>query len=147
MANISVIIPTLNVADEIGPTLASLGSLDGLALIREVIFADGGSEDRTGEIAEACGAELVTGAPGRGGQLRRGLEAASGSWLLILHADTELAPGWETQLLQFMRHHPDKAGYFRFALDDRGMSPRMLSWSVAARNSRRRRCPSRHSLQ
>ena len=133
MAEISVIIPTLNAAREIGPALGSISSLDGLALIREVIFADGGSEDEIEKIAEACGAEIVTAVPGRGGQLRCGLDAAAGSWILILHADTRLGAGWENSLQVFMQNHEDRAGYFRFALDDEGVMPWLLARLVALR--------------
>jgi len=63
-------------------------------LIREVIFTDGGSTDDTAEIAEEVGAKFITGPPSRGGQLRRGCAAARGTWLLILHADTQLGLGW-----------------------------------------------------
>ena len=55
MDKISIIIPTHNVAQLVIPTLQSLGTLDGLDLIREVIFSDGGSDDSTEEIASACG--------------------------------------------------------------------------------------------
>ena len=47
MDKISIIIPTLNVAHVVSATLESLGTLDGLDLIREVIFSDGGSSDAT----------------------------------------------------------------------------------------------------
>lgn len=93
-APISVIIPTLNAGQALPACLAALG--EGLAegLIREVIISDGGSQDDTSRIADAAGAVLLRGPASRGGQLRRGCAAAQGAWLLVLHADTVLQPGW-----------------------------------------------------
>jgi glycosyltransferase involved in cell wall biosynthesis len=70
--------------------------IEGLSqgLIRELIVSDGGSDDGTVALAESAGAKILIGPPSRGGQLRRGCAAAKGRWLLIVHADTVLAPGW-----------------------------------------------------
>ena len=93
-APLTIIIPTLNAADALPATLDSL--LPGVAagVIREVIVSDGGSMDETVEWADDAGCEIIRGAPGRGGQLKRGAEAAKGDWLLFLHADTHLPPEW-----------------------------------------------------
>lgn len=135
---ISVIIPTLNAEAGLAGTLAGLvpAAVDGL--IREAIVVDGGSSDATAAIADAAGADLVRGATGRGGQLAAGAKRARFPWLLFLHADTLLAPGWEREASLFMERvdmgaRPLAAGAFRFALDDIGFRPRMLERLVAAR--------------
>lgn len=56
----------------------------------EVVVSDGGSRDGTVEVGRKLGATVVTGRPGRGGQLNRGARAATGDVLLFLHADTLL---------------------------------------------------------
>ena len=93
-APLSVLIPTLDAAPALPACLAAL--VEGLeaGMIREVIVSDGGSVDATRAIADAAGAQVVTGPASRGGQLRRGAEAAQGAWLLVLHADTVLPEGW-----------------------------------------------------
>lgn len=93
-APISVIVPTLNAGNHLSECLAAL--VEGLdaGLIRELIITDGGSTDDTHALAEAWGAVIVSGEASRGGQLRRGCGQAQGTWLLVLHADTQLAPGW-----------------------------------------------------
>ncbi|MEM6727961.1 MAG: TIGR04283 family arsenosugar biosynthesis glycosyltransferase [Pseudomonadota bacterium] len=93
-APLSIVIPTRNAARDLPGALGSL--MEGLeaGMIRELIVSDGGSDDATLAIAEAAGADVLEGAPGRGGQLGRGAEAARAPWLLFLHADTQLAPGW-----------------------------------------------------
>ena len=92
MAQLSVIIPTLNAEAPLRRSLPSLASLSALSMMREVIFADGGSSDRTAAIAEEAGAVVVRAARGRGTQLAAGAERANGAWLLFLHADTALEP-------------------------------------------------------
>lgn len=124
-APISVIIPTLNAATALPGCVAAL--MEGLnaGLIREVIVTDGGSSDDTARIAEAIGAEVLTGPASRGGQLRRGCEAAQGDWLLILHADTQLDPGWAELVAPALSS--DAPGYFRLAFDARGAGPRIVA--------------------
>lgn len=116
-APLSVIIPTLNAVDSIGPTLGALVAGAGDGLVREVILADGGSTDEIGIVAEECGAHLLHGEPGRGVQLQAGGEAARGEWLLFLHADTILPEDWVETVRRHMNRHGDKAGYFRLRFD------------------------------
>ena len=84
-----MIVPTLNEAPVIGPLLTNLAAQTGDF---ETIVSDGGSTDAT--LAAVDGqAKIVTGPPGRAGQLNRGAAIASGEVLLFLHADTALPPG------------------------------------------------------
>jgi rSAM/selenodomain-associated transferase 2 len=135
---ISVIIPTRDAEKDLAPTLAALipAAIDGF--VREVIVADGSSSDRTLTIAENAGVEVVETAPGRGRQLRAGANRARFPWLLFIHADTELAPGWETVAANFMHkvdsgRIPPAAAAFRFRLFDEGWKPRLLEAAVAVR--------------
>jgi rSAM/selenodomain-associated transferase 2 len=59
----------------------------------EVIFADGGSEDRSAAIAACAGFGVVRAERGRARQMNAGAAAASGDVLLFLHADTRLPDG------------------------------------------------------
>ncbi len=85
---LSIIIPTLNEAQQIGWRLKQLRALR-LAGV-EVILADGGSTDQT--VARAASlVDLVVAAPrGRAAQMNAGAACASGTALLFLHADTRL---------------------------------------------------------
>jgi rSAM/selenodomain-associated transferase 2 len=135
---ITVVIPTLNAEATLGPTLASLVSAAVDGLVREVIVVDGGSTDRTAEIVDHAGANLLTGNKGRGQQLAAGAAQARFPWLLFLHADTVLVPGWEREAGLFMQRidmgdRPSAAAAFRFTLDDEGAKPRVLEQLVALR--------------
>lgn len=137
---ISVIIPTLNAQETLADTLTALVSACVEGLIREVIVADGGSGDRTLAIAEQAGATVVTSKAGRGAQLKAGAETARFPWLLFLHADTILEPGWEREASHFIERVDDgrlkpSAACFRFALDDMGARPRTIEQGVAVRTA------------
>ena len=137
-AMISVIIPTLNAEASLAQTLATLVPAAADGLIREAIVADGGSTDGTAAIAEAAGANIVMASGGRGGQLAAGAMRARFPWLLFLHADTVLAPGWERETTRFMQRidegsEPPAAAAFRFAFDDHGWRPRLWERGVALR--------------
>ena len=105
-APISIVIPTLNSACLLPATLLSL--MEGLdaGLICEVVVTDGGSNDSTQVIAEAWGAEFIAGAASRGGQLRRGVAASRGEWVMVLHADTILQDGWAGEVRKRMHEGP-----------------------------------------
>lgn len=124
---LSVVIPALNAAATLGPCLAALGEAE------EIVVVDGGSSDSTAAIAEAAGARLVRSARGRGIQLAAGAAAARGGWLLFLHADTILAPGWRSAAGRHIAGHPDRAACFRFRLDAGEARARLVEAGVALR--------------
>ena len=124
---LSVVVPTLNAASTLEDCLARLSD------VRDVVVVDGGSRDSTQAIAAASGARLVVTEPGRGGQLRLGAEAARGDWLLFLHADTLLEPGWLDSVRAHVEEAPDKAGCFRFRLDARAWQARLIEAGVSLR--------------
>jgi rSAM/selenodomain-associated transferase 2 len=137
---ISVVIPTLNAQATLAATLAALVPAAAEGLVREAIVVDGGSTDRTLQIADAAGADILATPAGRGSQLAAGAARARFPWLMFLHADTVLETGWEDDAGRFIRDveagsRPDKAAAFRFALDDRGWKPRVWELGVALRCS------------
>ncbi len=82
--HLSVVIPTLDEAENIGALLERLSRTPGVS---EVVVSDGGSTDGTRKIVRASQARLVESEPGRGIQLRAGAREAKGEVLLFLHAD------------------------------------------------------------
>ncbi len=117
---LSIIIPTLNATPALGPCLAAIGP------DCDVIVSDGGSTDQTRLLARTAGARLITGTPGRGGQLVRGAAASDADWLLFLHADCVLQDDWRSQVAAAMAQ-PEKAHVFRLRFDAPGMMPRIVA--------------------
>ena len=132
---LSVIIPTLDAAAALPATLAALDEGREHGLVREVVVADGGSHDVTVALAEWYGAQVVAAPRGRGAQLAAGAATASGGWLLFLHADTRLAPGWAATVAAFIgaSSNRGRAGYLRFRLDDPSAAARRVEAVVAWR--------------
>jgi rSAM/selenodomain-associated transferase 2 len=109
--------------------------LQASAIVKEIIVVDGGSSDDTVCIAKAAGASVIERTRGRGLQLAGGAVAALGEWLLFLHADCRLEPGFETAVGAFLATQAagSQAGYFDFALDDAASAARRLERIVAWR--------------
>ena len=127
---LSIVIPTLDAAATLPATMSAVAGS-----AAEIVVADGGSRDGTVALAAAAGVRVVAGPAGRGPQLAAGADAASGDWLLFLHADTRPEPGWRDAVQSFMADPGNhrRAGYFRFRLDDPCAAARRLEALVAWR--------------
>ena len=111
---VSIVIPTLNEAPQIGDTIAATVAADA-----EIIVSDGGSSDRTLALAREFGVRVVTGGKGRAGQQNRGAAVARGRVLLFLHADTRLPRGYVNHVFETLMDRRTVLGAFRFATDAR----------------------------
>ena len=89
MAGLSVVVPVLNEARHLPFLLADLQRWpDAL----QIVVVDGGSTDKTIQVAHQGGAQVVQSpVQGRGQQLQRGLQLSQHSWLMVLHADSRLS--------------------------------------------------------
>lgn len=134
---LSVVIPTLNEQDHVVRCLESAQGLEaGWDGPVEVLVADGGSDDRTVELATIAGAAVLVTDPGRGVQLRTGVRASSGELVVMLHADTYLDPAAGTQLARAMGDAQIACGAFRQRIDAPGRWYRWLESGNAYRVTR-----------
>lgn len=99
--NLSVIIPTLNEAERLAKTLAAVKEQPA-----EIIVVDGGSRDRTVQVARHYTPHVIPAKRGRGIQQDVGARRASGDALIFLHADTLLPRGY-ARLIQEVLADPE----------------------------------------
>jgi len=112
---ISIIVPTLNEADNLRATLDALQNFGDA----EIIVVDGGSDDATVSIARDYHIKILHSKRGRGSQLQTGGAAASGDVLWFVHADTVPAPDCLRQMKSVLQNENAVGGNFtiRFAGD------------------------------
>jgi rSAM/selenodomain-associated transferase 2 len=132
---VSIIIPALNEEKIIASTLKALGKLGGEF---EIIVVDGGSDDRTEEVARLslsafARSRLIASRRGRGTQLNAGAQAASGEVLLFLHADTELPENAVALIGGAIKNPEIVGGNFRLAFDGGGLASRLFARIYDAR--------------
>ena len=129
--DLTVVIPTLNAAGTLAGCLDCRREAAGV----EIIVVDGGSGDETLAVARRRKARVATAPRGRGGQLRAGAATTGRPWLLFLHADTQLQPGWSEAVARWTCRPQARESFavFRFKLDDAGWRARLLERLVQAR--------------
>jgi glycosyltransferase involved in cell wall biosynthesis len=135
---ISVVIPALNSERLLPRCFDSLITAAVRGVVRDVIVCDAGSTDATLAIADAAGAHIVHAHKGRGPQLAQGAAAAKSDWLLFLHPETALEPGWEAEAESFISQavmERPRAAVFRFALEDFGGEARRAELKARLRTA------------
>ncbi len=111
-ARISVIIPALDEEASIARAIRSCREAGPC----EVIVVDGGSRDRTVEIARGRGDAVISAPRGRATQMNAGAAVAGGEVLLFLHADTLLPGGSVPAVLGALQDPAVIGGAFRVRL-------------------------------
>jgi glycosyltransferase involved in cell wall biosynthesis len=97
-APLTVVIPTLNEASQIGDCVRGLGWAS------EVIVVDGGSKDGTVASARAAGARVLDDAePGIAAQRNAGIAVAKNEWVFALDADERIGPALAAELAEVVR--------------------------------------------
>ena len=104
---ISIIIPTLNEAENLRKLVSSLSREK---LPHEIIVVDGGSRDGTLRGLPKGFSTIISSAPGRGAQLRAGAARATADILLFLHADSEIPEGGLRQVVRTLNEKPEIVG-------------------------------------
>lgn len=114
MAQLAVVIPALNEADQLPRLLDQLYEQSNIEL--EVVVVDGGSTDRTVGIAKQSGAKVIETQPGRGRQMNRGAASTSAPLVLFLHADSQLSSASQlAEAVQLLKSTQQQLGHTRVA--------------------------------
>lgn len=122
---VSIIVPALNEEMRIGSTLRALQALSGE---KEILVADGGSEDLTVEIATGLGVRVVPCERGRGCQIRTAALEASGTVLWFVHADTRPEMGALESICASLRGTATVGGNFSLVFEGEHYSARQMTW-------------------
>jgi len=132
LSKISVIIPTINEANNLPLLLSDLSNIhkDG-----EIIIVDSGSKDKTIDIANIYGAKVfISKERNRGLQLDIGAMNSKGDWLVFLHADTRLTHDWFEKLNSVLKVKKNYIYYFKFRINHKKLIYRLLEVLVNFRS-------------
>ena len=135
-ASISVVIPTINEAENIEKTISSVGIEKNI----DIIVVDGGSNDGTVYLAKSMGAKVINSSPPRARQMNRGAAEANGEVLLFLHADTQLPEKFDGYILKALAQPDIIAGAFQLRIDSPASALRLIE-NLANWRSRNFRLP------
>ena len=132
MSKISIIIPTINEANNLPLLLSDLSSIQKEG---EIIIVDCGSEDKTIDIANIYGAKVfISKERNRGLQLDIGAKNSKGEWLIFLHADTRLTHDWFKKINSFLKGNKNIIYYFEFKINHKKIIYRVLEILVNFRS-------------
>ena len=132
MSKISIIIPTINEANNLPLLLSDLSSIQKEG---EIIIVDCGSEDKTIDIANIYGAKVfISKERNRGLQLDIGAKNSKGEWLIFLHADTRLTHDWFKKINSFLKGNKNIIYYFEFKINHKKIIYRVLEILVNIRS-------------
>jgi len=124
---ISIIIPVLNEEDYIGELLKCLAEKGSHKKISEIFVVDGGSDDRTINIAKNFGATVIHSEKGRAKQMNIGANQATGDILYFIHADTFPPVDFASPILNAVQTGFE-AGCFRMRFDSKSRFLRFFAW-------------------
>ena len=132
MSKISIIIPTINEANNLPLLLSDLSIIHKEG---EIIIVDCGSEDRTIDVANIYGAKVFKSEErNRGLQLSMGAKNSKGDWLIFLHADTRLTHNSFTKLKSLLERDKNFIYFFKFKINDKKIIFRVLEMFVNFRS-------------
>ena len=127
MSKISIIIPTINEANNLPLLLSDLSSIQKEG---EIIIVDCGSEDKTIDIANIYGTKVYKSKErNRGLQLNMGAKNSKGDWLIFLHADTRLTHDWFRKINSFLKEDNNYIYYFKFKINHKKIIYRFCRFS------------------
>jgi rSAM/selenodomain-associated transferase 2 len=129
--SLSVIVPMLDEERAIGATLDAVRAG---APGAEIIVVDGGSHDRSIEIARKRGVQILTAGRGRARQMNAGAAAAHGDVLVFVHADTIVPVTFASDIATVLADPNIVGGRFDVELDESLLTSRLLGRLISLRS-------------
>lgn len=127
---VSVIVPVYNEEKTIEDTINSLISLEGN---KEIIIVDGGSSDKTFEIAanhiDRNKYNIIKSEKGRANQMNSGVKASNGSVLWFLHSDSRIEKDSILDIKKAVSDGADGGCFSLYFHDYYNIKLRFISWS------------------
>ena len=128
---VSIVIPVWR---DDQPLARCLRQLTASAHVEVIVVCALGEESRYQSIRESYPRVCWVSAPrGRGIQMNSGAAAATGRWLLFLHADCVLPQEWHRVLVDADARNDVVAGAFRLRIDSRAWQARVIEAAVRLR--------------
>ncbi|MGV6827823.1 MAG: TIGR04283 family arsenosugar biosynthesis glycosyltransferase [Flavobacteriales bacterium] len=129
---ISIIIPTLNEADNIGHLLWYLVTNYSKNNIADIIISDGGSKDETVALVAQFSEKhpfvsAIASEKGRAKQMNNGAKQATGSILYFLHADSFPPKNFDQYIINEVKKG-NLAGCFKMKFDNQHWWLQLASW-------------------
>ena len=132
MSKISIIIPTINEANNLPLLLSDLSIIQKEG---EILIIDSGSEDKTIDVARIYGAKVFKSKErNRGLQLDIGAKKSNGEWLIFLHADTRLTHDWVGEIKSILKGNKNYIYFFKFKINHKKIIYRVLEILVNFRS-------------
>jgi rSAM/selenodomain-associated transferase 2 len=128
---LSVIVPMVNEERAVAATLDALrrGAPDA-----EIIVVDGGSTDRSIEVASTRDALILRATRGRARQMNAGAAAAHGDVFSFVHADTIVPSTFASDIAAALAGPSVVGGRFDIRLDEKSIAARLLGELISLRS-------------
>jgi glycosyltransferase involved in cell wall biosynthesis len=112
---LSVVIATKDVERVLVATLGALVAGAAAGIVREVILADGGSQDQTREVGDIAGCHVLVSSDSLSARFNAAVASARGPWLCFLRPGVVLDSNWIEETSRFVET-TENAGLSRAAV-------------------------------
>lgn len=123
---LSVIIPVLNEEENMESIQNLIETIHSPNIPYEIIFVDGGSQDRTVDLLQSLPVTVIDSDKGRGIQLIAGVKASNGDAYVFLHADSKFDVSPLPQVVEGLKK--SDLGCFRLKFDSPHFLLRLIAW-------------------
>jgi rSAM/selenodomain-associated transferase 2 len=127
---LAVVVPVLHDADALAALLTTPRNPRD-----QWVVVNGDPTDRSLDELRALHTDVrwIDSPPGRGAQLAAGVERVTAEWVVLLHADTRLPPGWRDEVTRAGQAASYEWGCFQLRLDTAAWQARLIERAVRAR--------------